>query len=694
MLEQFSRWLRRYQGIESNPIYRLAADVASGRMSLDHATEAAQAPHVNGRLADGDLIELDRQVEFEAASSMEFALILARINLAAARAKGFEKVQVDLNLRVADLLEREDQIPEREYYFHEALVVAQRISYASGLKRTLNRLARHSFERDDTQTARNFLAQQLATGREDTDSRDEVESALLLADLFHSDGDSPMAYELYSRAMRSARRLGYARGEVDALLRQVTLATDRGDADEALALLMKAGEGAERTVDVQLQADVAFQTGMLYRDLRMPAEAIERFRYALGLARSSGDSTAETRCMDMLSLLEQRSTPSSDAVRKYQEVISLETRLGNRSEVARAYLELGQHHAREDRYSDAEEALQRARDVSWESGDLPIRVEAHGQLGKLLGATDRERAGTGELLKAVEGSRDLGDRRAEAHWLVAAAELVLRTGEPEDAAALAQRAEQLSGSLNDNGLKAEVFGIIGQVALVERRTDDALDAFTSAVAASRAAGNTSDTLRYLPLLSKLAADVGSLDDAIRYLDMAAEDALSIGDRPRACSYEGQAARLYGAAGMLADAEVRHRRAIAIAEQSGDQKLLSRSLQGLAAQYDTDGKLDEAMELYQRSLTAAVRAGDNRSLATAHYNLGALLVDEDRDDEARDHLLRARDEAEALHDYGLADRARALLQILAPPSSFQDSSDSYDMPLSERPVRPRAWGGSD
>ncbi len=96
MLEYFSRWLRRYQGVEANPLYRLAVEVATRRTSMERALESAQTFNVIGRLADGDLLELDQQVEFEARTNVDFALVLGRLNAAAARAKGFERVLVDL----------------------------------------------------------------------------------------------------------------------------------------------------------------------------------------------------------------------------------------------------------------------------------------------------------------------------------------------------------------------------------------------------------------------------------------------------------------------------------------------------------------------------------------------------------------------------------------------------------------------
>ena len=69
MLDAFSRWLRRYQGVEASPIYRLAVDVATRRISFERAIDNVQSFQVNGRLARNCLLDIDQQVEYEAADT-------------------------------------------------------------------------------------------------------------------------------------------------------------------------------------------------------------------------------------------------------------------------------------------------------------------------------------------------------------------------------------------------------------------------------------------------------------------------------------------------------------------------------------------------------------------------------------------------------------------------------------------------
>ncbi len=253
MLEHFSRWLRRYKGIEANPVYRLAVDVATGKTTFERALASVQSYQVISGLADGDLIELDRQAEFETRSNFEFGLLLSQLNAAAARAKGFEKVYVDLCLRVADLFESVARIPERDYYLREAVTAAQRTSYIAGQRRVTARLARQAFELGNREEARKLWTSQLEAGRDDADGREEVETALMLANLAMNEGDSTTAYDLFHRAGKSGRRLGMHAEVVESLLAQVAISRERGEMQTALMLLRQAEEASERTADARLK---------------------------------------------------------------------------------------------------------------------------------------------------------------------------------------------------------------------------------------------------------------------------------------------------------------------------------------------------------------------------------------------------------------------------------------------------------
>ena len=687
MLEHFSRWLRRYKGIEANPVYRLAVDVATGKITFERALASVQSYQLISGLADGDLIELDRQAEFETKTNFEFGLLLSQLNAAAARAKGFEKVYVDLCLRVADLFEETGRIPERDYYLREAVQAAQRTSYVAGQRRVSGRLARQAYERGDREEARRLWMTQLEAGREDADGREEVDTALRLANLAASEGDTTTAYDLYHRAGRSGKRLGLYSEVVESLLAQVTISRERGELQGALMLLRQADEAAERTVDARLKGQVAYRTGALLCDLNRASEAIPYLEAAIEHARELGDVNMEARSLRLLATIEQQVGNHLDAQDHYERLVALEDRTGNRLESGRALCQLGAIHFEANRMEEAYQVLKDARDISYTAGDPDFTVQVHGLLGSVLAALGREREALEALEVAVSGSNEAGDYLSEARWLIAAGEAMLRFGGPEEASTLAERAAALARRSGDPSLQAQVYGLQGQIALVDGRFEDASKAFDLAVEATRAAGDSQETLRFLPLLARLTVETGDVDRAFEYLQAAVELAESLGDLQRMGTLLGQTARLYQRQGDYDNAITFYEQTLDVARDLGDDMMMGRAMQGLATSLDVAGRLDEAIEYYRHAIDVTERARDARSTARIHYNLGAIYADAGSDDQARRHLVRARDIAEMIHDIELSDLSRDLLGMLAPPGGYYDT-DPEDFQLSEEPARPR------
>lgn len=689
MLESVSRWLRRYQGIESNQVYRLAVDVASGRRTMERALLAVHSYQVTAKLADGDLLDMDQIVEQAAGQDLRFARILAALNAEAARIKSFEKVMVDLLLRCAELARMDGDMQAQEAASQLALDTARGIVYVAGQRRALNLLARLALDMGDTADAQHLLFEQLNTGREEADTREDVRTAMLLADIALQDSDHATAQVLYQRAARSSRRLQYWKRTVNALLNQVTIVRERNDRDAALALLYDAADAASQTDDLGLQAQVAFRTGSLLKDMHQTSEAIGFLNAALERARLLGDDVLAANCVSLLAPLETQMGQIDHALQHWQDAVELQRQAGNSLEVANAQFAIGEHEMRQDRPAAALPALTEARDIAAQANDQHMLAEASGLLGVALATLSHDRDALDRLLEASRASRSLNDFEGEARWLIAAAEVTLRTSAPGDAAPLADRAAGLARGTKDHPLKAQIHSVQGQIALAEDRRGDAEDHFANAVAAARAAGYTGEALRYIPLMARLAAEAGDPARALGYLDSAVHDAEAMSDVMRIGALHAQAARILVAARRSDEARERYGQAISAARAADDQRGLGRALLSLAV-IEHDANPEMAVECYYQAIDASTAGHDPRNVAMAHLNLGLLLADLQHDDEARTHLTRARSAAEALRDAAMAQRANEILETLAlPPVRWPNYLDeAADMPIAEEPVRPR------
>ncbi|MDQ3043989.1 MAG: hypothetical protein M3R06_02385, partial [Chloroflexota bacterium] len=95
-------------------LIQIAREVVGRRRSVQGALNEVRHPAVLDALADEDFRALDTIISERVTSDREFAVVLARLSHAAARAKGFDRQIVDAALRLDALLPADDPSRERE----------------------------------------------------------------------------------------------------------------------------------------------------------------------------------------------------------------------------------------------------------------------------------------------------------------------------------------------------------------------------------------------------------------------------------------------------------------------------------------------------------------------------------------------------------------------------------------------------
>lgn len=683
MVDQVGRWLRRRQGIERNPIYRLAADVGEGRMAPEAAYRAVERSSLLNRLADGDMWQLDREAELLAADDSERALVLIRLTILAARYKGFDRLLVDCNLRAADLLALMGNDRDQELHLREALHAAERIANVPGKRRALARLARVNFDRGETERARELLNRQLESGREDADTLEDVETAILLGDLARTDGDPIGAQEYYQRAARSARRVGHFAGVVDALLRQIVILRELGELDDAVLILQQAQDAADRTIDVRSQAEIAIQTGAILAEQQQYQQARGHLATALERARSMSDIAVESRSLTGLARVEQRSGHSMDAASHFEELAELELRLGNRSAAVRARLDAAEIYLGQRDPNRALLTLQQAQPLADSLEDPSIHQQVLGSLGLVYGALNRRNDAVESLMNAVQQARRAGDVDQECRWLLGIGDVLLDFGELDDALAIAKRGYEIAQECGNRRLEAQSLGEMGSISLARGLYRDAEEQLLRAVNVSHQIGSPTDELSYLQILAQIGRKSGQPQIAIRYLRQALDIAMLYDGLESRVRLHGQLARLHSSLNQLQEAEQHYASAYDAAVESGQTTLAARALRGLAMIQDTQGDTSSAFENYSRALELADQTGDLRTAAALRYNLGAILYERSDYEGARLNLNRSLETAMAVSDYETADAARELLRwITKSPTENGESGWTEDLLLNE------------
>ena len=182
----------------------IAREVTDRQRSVQGGLAEIRDPRVLDHLTSEDFEGLDLVIEEQADEDREYAVVLARLTYAAARAKGFDEDIVDAALRLDTLLPGDDPSHERDRLLRDAYAVAQRSGYIEGGRAALSRLGLRALDAGDTERARALLQQQLELGDEEDDDIAEVNAALALGDLLRKEGERSEAQSLYRRAGRGA----------------------------------------------------------------------------------------------------------------------------------------------------------------------------------------------------------------------------------------------------------------------------------------------------------------------------------------------------------------------------------------------------------------------------------------------------------------------------------------------------------
>lgn len=661
-----SSWMEKLAGKGrrggNGVLVQIAREVVGRRRSIQGAISEVRHPAVLDALADDDFRILDELIEERVASDREFAQVLARLTHAAAHAKGFDRQTVDAALRLDTLLPSEDPAREREKLLRDAYKAAQRAGYVQGGRRALGRLGNRAASASDNERARVLLQQQLDLGPENTDTEDEVESALLLGGFVLRDGNSQGAMELYERAGRSADRLGYTRGIADSLMRRLDTGREFLTLENRASMEENALRAAIDLRNDDLLTQLIGQHAHTLLELQRFEDAAAHLEDGLDVARELGDLELENACLAMLSDVEQKMGRFDTAVERQRDLVQVEERLGNMPAAASDAIHYGSTLLTLGRLEDAREVFERAIALAQEASDARLQQRAHGGLGVTLSSMNRPVDALNSLMQALEIARSTEDIAHEAQWLGSIGEALWKFDQREDAIQAVEQAIDAAGRAKDVDLQAGMMSLLGQIYLAERNIRQSVEHYQDALELYRQLGRQDEEVSVLSQLGTMAMDVNQVQDAMELYSEALDVAAVSGQRPAAVRLYGRLARLAQRQGDADAALDALTQAVEIAETTDQPALLNQALQHLAVAQDAADHPD-ALNTYEQALRLSREVGDEYGETLMLTNVGARLLKQDARRDAVEVLEHAVHMADGLGVVGekLAERSRTLVK---------------------------------
>jgi tetratricopeptide (TPR) repeat protein len=659
----------------------IAREVTDRQRSVQGGLAEIRDPRVLDRLTAEDFEGLDLVIEEQADEDREYAVVLARLTYAAARAKGFEDEIVDAALRLDTLLPGDDPSHERDRLLRDAYAIAQRSGYVEGGRAALSRLGLRAIDSGDTERARALLHQQLELGDEEDDDIAEVNAALALGDLLRKEGERSEAQTLFRRAGRGAQRLDYQHGIAEALVRQIEMLPRNTDLETLAALQRQASEAARRTADLGLQSRIVLSLAeTLRRNGKIP-EAVTQLEDGLAVSRQIGDLAMEGRCLATLAEIEHARGRIAAAAGHERDLIALEDRRGNRAGAGDWAVRMGTSLLDLDDIPAAIEAFTRGLELGAAAGDVSLEQRALGGIGMAYARAGRRSESLEHLMRALDLARAARDRRHEARWLATLGQVLWRFEQPQEAIRALSDALAAAQRVEDLGLQANILTQLGRMYAGSGQTARARECYAQAYNLNRRLGQTAEQIDLLNLLSALAAETGQIPHAIAFGDQALELAALGSDRLTEARLHIRLGRLGMGRGDTTSALDHFAKGVALAESLGHPSILAQTLTALAAA-QTALSDPAALSTYRRALNQARGAGDAAGEANAALGLGQLLIQQGARVEGGQMLQEAASAARRMGPRGvyLARRADDLLTGLGPIEPSR--------PLAERPSRRR------
>lgn len=644
----------------------IAREVTDRQRSVQGGLAEIRDPRILDRLSAEDFEGLDIVIEEQALEDREYAIVLARLVYAAARAKGFEDQIVDAALRLDTLLPGDDPSHERDRLLREAYAIAQRSGYVEGGRAALSRLGLRAIDAGETERARALLHQQLDLGDEEDDDLAEVSAALALGDLLRKEGERSEAQALYRRAGRGAQRLDYQHGIAEALVRQIEMLPRNTDLETLAALQRQASEAARRTADLGLQSRIVTSLAETLRRNGKITEAVIQLEEGLTVSRQIGDLAMEARCLSALSEIEHSRGRIAAAVGHERDLVTLEERRGNRAGASEWAIQVGTSLLDLEDVPAAIESFNRGLELAAAAGDVTLEQRALGGIGMAFARVGRRSESLEHLMRATDLARAARDRRHEARWLATLGQVLWRFEQPQEAMRALSEAIALAQRADDLPLQANLLTQLGRMYAAGGQSARARESYAQAFTLNRRLGQTEEQIDLLSLLSILAAETGQVPQAIEFGEQALQLAALGSDRLTEARLRIRLGRLQMSRGDTASALDDFSQGVALAESLGHPALVA---QALTAQAAAQAAINDpaALTTYRRALSQAKSSGDNAGEANAALGLGHLLVNQGARIEGSQMLQEAAAAARRMGAKGnaIARRADDLLSSVGP-----------------------------
>ena len=399
-------------------------------------------------------------------------------------------------------------------------------------------------------------------------------------------GEYDEAKKCYQKALALSRELDDRRGEASTYSELGFFYRDYlNDVKKAESYCKKACEIYEKIGDLPNEGSEKRELGDLYRSIGKYDEARKCHERALAIKKQIGDRRGEGESHADLGSIYQSSGDYNKAKECYEQALAISKETNHLRGQGVDYGNLGTVYQHLGDYDTAYEYHKKALEINIRTRHSEGIITGYLHLGVVYQHRGEYERAEKCCKKAHANSKEIGDRKKEAHILSKLASIQQDTGEGNNAKAYYEQALQISKEIGDVRLEIEINGSLGAV----------------------------------------YQSLGDISMAKKYLKKSLAIAKRTESKKEESAALGNLGTLHNSLGEYALARRCFEQALKISRQTCDIKCEMTIRNNLGTLHAYQNELDQALECFKRALQICEQTGDIYGKSVSNCNIGGVYI---------------------------------------------------------------------
>jgi len=426
----------------------------------------------------------------------------------------------------------------------------------------------------------------------------DVDVQYNLASLYVATGDYAQARKVFAKILEADPK------NIKALWQMGVVENALGNPQAALDPLSKGLNLAIQVDNQEQKALILLSTGISYRLLNKPDEALRNYKESIAINEKIGQKRGVAAALDEMANLQKMSGNSDAALATYNKALALLRDIGMKEEMGDTLLDMGSVYQDRGDYDQALDKYKEALQIQREMGDHASEALGLTNIGSIyLAKGDTDNALT-NYQQGLQLREKLGVPGDIAMTLEGLGEAYTHTGQYDQALNYLMRALELARKVGDARSIALVSHQIGVVFEYQGRLGAAVKSMQDGVKAFRDQGESGDGMAtFLTDLAGALAQAGRGDEATKLLNEAEGIARGLKNDALTATILNTRGDVAFYTGDLADAQHFYQMAAKLTPRMKDTDTIVQSKLNMAKVAIAQGRSKEALGILRPLLNS-------------------------------------------------------------------------------------------